>query len=262
MLNLDIVRGDLYSQTLHMAFADRPYQYALSGTAGSTSFHDDPLVDRQIDQQGELTTVRGRFTAAGLTLKQEFRNDSGRLEETLTLSNTGDVPVTLQELKLGFVATLGSRTSWRLCAIPFRVQLDGSVHDYPTQALAEGQFHNAVYSDKTRPEPPLSEEGTLRSEAWAWGTGDQGLVIVKYNNAAIELSVAQPEQQDGQTSLRFGGAGFALYGEPSPARTFAPRRGIHLRHHLLHSLQRRHRAGLHHLPRLDRCARARLRRRL
>jgi hypothetical protein len=222
MLNLDVARGDLYSQTLHMAFADRPYQYALSGTIGSTPFQDDPLVDRQIDKQGERTTVRGRFAAAGLTLKQEFRNDSDQLEETLTLSNTSDVPVTLQQLKLGFVATLGSRTSWRLCAIPFRVQLDGSVHDYATQALAEGQFHNAVYSDKTRPEPPLTEEGALRSEAWAWGTGDQGLVIIKYNNEAIELSVAQPEQQDGQTSLRFGGAGFALYGEPSTARTLAP----------------------------------------
>jgi hypothetical protein len=205
-----------------MAFADHAYQYALSGAAGAASFRDDPLIDRQVDHQGDLTVISGRFASAGITLEQRLRCTDEQVEETISLRNMSNETVTLQQVKLGFVAALGSRTSWRLCAIPFRVQLDGSVHDYPTEALVAGDFHNAVYSDKTRPEPPLTEEGILRSEAWAWGTGDQGLVIVKYNNDAIELSVAQPEHHDGQTLLRFGGAGFSLYGEPSAARTLAP----------------------------------------
>ena len=221
MLNFDIVRGDLDSPTLHLSFADRAYQYALSGSIGSNHFEDDPLTDRHVDQQGDLTTVAGRFAAAGIALVQRLRQVDGHLEETITLQNTRDEPVDLQQVKLGFVAALASRPAWHLCAIPFRVQLDGSVHDYPAQALIDGQFHNAVYSEKTRPEPPLTEEGILRSEAWAWGTGDQGLVIVKYNNEAIELSVAQPEHHDGQTLLRFGGVGFSLYGEPTQARTLA-----------------------------------------
>ncbi|PKO23861.1 MAG: hypothetical protein CVU38_01955, partial [Chloroflexi bacterium HGW-Chloroflexi-1] len=130
--------------------------------------------------------------------------------------------MTLDRIEIGFVADLKRRPDWRLCAIPFRVQLDGSVHDYSTEALVKGEFRNAVYADKTRPEPPLMEHGCLHSEAWAWGTGDRGLVAIKYNHTAIELAVACPWNQDGESALRFGGAGFCLYGEPSTARYLAP----------------------------------------
>ena len=222
MLSLDIASGLLTSADSHMAFADRSYQYALSGTAGAERFDDEPLADRRVDQQGDLTTITGRFVATDVSLVQQLRLLDGRVEETITLHNTGAQPVALSGVKLGFTASLDTHPDWHLCAIPFRVQLNGSVHDYTTQALARGEFHNAVYSDSTRPEPPLTEEGILRSEAWAWGTGDEGLVIAKYNNAAIELSIAAPVNQGGETVLRFGGAGFSLYGEPSQARTLAP----------------------------------------
>jgi hypothetical protein len=217
LLNLDIRSGELSSAALGMTFADRPYQYNISG-AGFTA---DTLVDRKLSVEGDVTVVTGRFVYANIGLTQRLRSTGDGIEETITLHNAGAEPVTLDRLQIGFNASLSARPGWHLCAIPFRVQLDGSVHDYASQALVDGQFHNAVYSDKTRPEPALTEQGSLRSEAWAWGNGDEGLVIIKYNNQAIELSVAAPEHAGGDTLLRFGGAGFSLYGEPSSARTLA-----------------------------------------
>jgi len=221
MLILDANTGRLYSPKMDAAFADRPYQYALSGSAGGESFSDVGLTERTCKRNGGETVVTGRFAKANVALVQAFSELERHLEETITLKNTGTEPVVINDVEIGFVADITDRPDWRLCAIPFRVQLDGSVHDYSTEALINGEFSNAVYSDRTRPEPPLTEEGRLRSEAWAWWNGERGLVIIKYNNEAIELSVASPRKQGGKRELRFGGAGFCLYGEPSTARNLA-----------------------------------------
>ncbi len=222
MLNFDLSTGHIVSNALQMTFADRPCQYAITGRVNGLSFTDEPLDKRSIERDGDVTTLIGLFNAAGVQLIQSVQHVGAGLEETITLHNIGGWSVELTQLKIGFSAGLDARTDWRLAAIPFRVQLDGSVHDYSGQALIDGQFHNAVYTEKTRPDPPLTENGIVRSEAWAWGTGDTGLVVLKYNNAAIELSVAGTEKGDGETRLRFGGAGFALYGEPSQARVLMP----------------------------------------
>ena len=187
-------------------FTDHPYQYTLAGRCGRHSFHVDGVAEA---------------AHTGLELTQTFRQVDGALEEQLTLRNTGLEIIELDRIELGFVASL-DRPGWRLCAVPFRVQLDGSVHDYPVAALANGEFKNAVYSESTRPEPVLQEAGCLRSEAWAWGTGARGLLILKYNNDAIEYSVACPHAG----KLRFGGAGLCLYGEPTSAQRLAPGESI------------------------------------
>ncbi len=225
---LDIGRA---AQTLSLIeagapFADRPYHYALTGVVNGASFRDDVLAEQQVEEQGDAILVQGRFAQAGLMLTRRLQDTGNGIEETITLHNPGPLTVQLDRIEIGYVASLETRKDWRLIAIPFRAQLDGSVHDYAGQALIDGAFHNAVYSDKTRPEPPLTEDGILRSEAWAWGASDEGLVIIKYNNVDIELSVAGPMQVNGEWVLRFGGAGFALYGEPSAARALAPGAGF------------------------------------
>ncbi|MFH1476266.1 MAG: hypothetical protein ABIH24_02075 [Verrucomicrobiota bacterium] len=222
MLNIEQSAGTMLLSDRRLVFADRGYGYALSGQLNNRLFADDTLLDYAIARRADQTVVTGRFAQSGLECTQRLCPVNGMIEETIMLRNPQPHPVRLQSVKFGFLAALPSRLNWRLIAIPFRVQLDGSVHDYSGQALVEGRFHNAVYTRLTHPEAPLTEDGIVRSEAWAWGTGAEGLVIIKYNNQAIELSVAMPMQQDREWRLRFGGAGFALYGEPSTARVLAP----------------------------------------
>ena len=226
MLAFDIQSGKLLSQSMNLIFADKPYSYCLSGSIGGEPIIETSLTDKRVKQERGETVVTGRFAKLGIELTQILRNVENHLEEIITLKNSGTQPVTLNQIELGFVADLDKRPGWRLCAIPFRVQLDGSVHDYTTDSLitiaSRGGLRNAFYTDRSRPEPPLVEWGSLRSEAWAWGPGDCGLVIIKYNNTAIELSVASPRRQGATNILRFGGVGFSLYGEPSTAHYLEP----------------------------------------
>lgn len=224
MLTLDVHTGRLHVPEEEPDFADRPYHYALSGSIGrDQEFRDVRLTEKNCKRNREEILITGRFGNTGVELSQVFRHVGEHVEETITLRNTQPQPVALSRIEFGFVADITHRPDWRLCAMPFRVQLDGSVHDYSTEALIRGAFSNAVYSGEGSSEESfLTEEGCLRSEAWAWWNGDQGLAIIKYNNTDIELSVACPSEQKEEWTLRFGGVGFCLYGEPSTARCLAP----------------------------------------
>ena len=215
---------DLETGTLHephgLTYADRPYQYAMRGSKnGGAQLADRELAQKRISTNQEGATIRGLFPNLEIELRQTLRHAHGGIEETLAIKNVGAQAVAIDEIEAGFCADLASRQEWRLCAIPFRVQLDGSRHDYSGQALSEGRVENAVFVEANRKfMPPLQEEGRARSEAWAWGKGDYGLVVLKYNHQEIELSVAAPFTHGSERRLRFGGAGFCLYGEPAGAR--------------------------------------------
>ncbi len=224
MLTLDLTSGSLLDPVTGLVFADRPYSYQIRAAKGSGPLLlQSALDDKTVILTGEGVTIQGRFDDIGIELEQSFRPDPENLVETLKIKNTGDEPIQIDQLELGFCTDLGSKLDWHLSAIPFKVQLDGSQHDYPARTLIDGQYHNAVFEDYTRKfMPPLVEEGCLRSEAWAWWSGERGLLVIKYNNQSIELSVAAPFERDAETCLRFGGAGFSLYAEPSAARRLEP----------------------------------------
>ncbi len=215
---------NLRDTTLALAYADRPYRTSITAHKPvGAPLTVSRLTDRKVSEHRSTTTVTGLFKGLGLEFRQVLQAYRDGLEESLFLKNLSTVPLSIDRIEFGFCADLSTRQDWRLCAIPFKVQLDGTRHDYSTQELVAGQFKNAVFEDSTRKfMPPLTEEGALRSEAWAWGKGDRGLVIVKYNNREIEPSVARPLSQGNERWLQFGGAGFCLYGEPSGARSLAP----------------------------------------
>jgi hypothetical protein len=217
MLDFNLTTGYLGDSQSGLVFADRPYRYAVR-CAGLEA--EAGLEERTIERPEGKIVLRGRFAGTPLELRQELRAlEEGGLEETLTIHNAGEVEVEIADIQAGFCAGLEARPGWRLCAAPFRVQLDGSRHDYPVADLIAGSFHNPVFIDPTREYmPPLREDGRLRSEAWAWGEGEHGLLVIKYNPGEIELSVARPWTVEGETRLQFGGAGFSLYGEPGGAR--------------------------------------------
>lgn len=220
---LDAKSGRLYSPETNMTYADGPYHYSVSGTiAGGESFTDTILSKRRIRNRGNETVITGRFSNSGLEVSQVFRQVNGYLEETITLKNAGGKTVNLDDIRLGFIADISNRPGWRLSAVPFLVQLEATRHDYPTDSLIKGKYHNTVYVDNRARAPKLTEEGRLRSEAWLWWNGMKGLTIIKYNNEAVELSVVFPEAGPGKATIQFGGAGYCLYKEPTPAHQLAP----------------------------------------
>ena len=222
MLKADLDNGRLWCARQGTVFADRPYVYSLSGCVGAGKIASTGLTRSSLDDSCGEASIRGKFEALNIELQHTLVYSEGGIEESIKLRNLNSEPVVLADVGLGFAADLSVRLDWRLCAIPFRVQLDGSRHDYSAADLRDGNFHNAVYEEKSRPEIALSEEGRLRSEAWGWWHADEGLVIIKYNNRDIELSVAAPLVCESEQVLRFGGVGSSLYGEPTAGHHLAP----------------------------------------
>ncbi|GGD53949.1 hypothetical protein [Paenibacillus nasutitermitis] len=207
-----------------LSFSERPYQYEIISRLEKGTIHQETIAALVENQDGGMTICSGSFPDSGLVLEQSFQYVEDGVSETLTLSNPNPSPVHIDQVRFGFTALLNDRESWRLCAIPFKVQLDGSKHDYTVDELIAGKGKNAAYVDASREEPSFTEEG-LRSEAWAWGDASGGLVIIKYNNEQIEYSMARVDsvvEGKEEKVLRFGGAGLALYGEPSGTRVLEP----------------------------------------
>ena len=224
MLTYNFETGRLVESLTEGVFADRGYRFGIRAhrKEGESVFETPRIGQAVLGDAGEVE-VTGIFESLGIQIRQVLRPEHSGLVETLTIQNITDTPVLIDQIEAGFLADLGSRPGWRLCAIPFRVQLDGSVHDYPSQALRDGQFHNPVFIDTTREYmPPLTENGLLRSEAWAWGNEQGGIVVIKYNSEEIELSAARPLRSGDETWLQFGGAGLSLFGEPGGARQLGP----------------------------------------
>lgn len=220
-LQFNIEAGYLAAPAGTITLADRPYRYLLRGDAGVGEVAS-MLSERTVSPGPNGVLVNGVFDALGLRMEQRFITSVDGLEEIITLHNDGTQEVRLLEIELGFVAEIGAREAWRLCAIPFRVQLDGSRHDYSTYDLSNGHFQNASCDDGTDPLRVLTERGRLRSEGWAWTNGEYGLAVVKYNQVDIEYSVATPFLERGEHLLRFGGVGTCLYREPTAGHRIGP----------------------------------------
>ncbi|MCD9023777.1 hypothetical protein [Cohnella silvisoli] len=223
MLRLSIQENTplLTSSDSLTTFSERPYQYELQSRFQEQLCSTDSLTNWTSRLYADATEITGTFAASGLLLVQRFLKEGEFLSEILSLTNPNDYPVQVDQVKFGFTALLQDREHWRLSAIPFLVQLDGSVHDYTIERLLSGNASNAAYIDASREEPPFDEDG-LRSEAWAWGDGERGIVVIKYNNEQIEYSIARPGDVEGEAVLCFGGAGLSLYGEPSGVRLLSP----------------------------------------
>ena len=201
------------------------FSYLLCGTAADAPFRCE-------GSRWELSEDRAAVELPELSLRvtRTMRACDGGAEESIEFYNYGEKKLRFSTIKLGWLLPLQELT---LHAIPFTVQQDGWRHMYSAETLRCGEhfqivnnrlpeqpgryFGNSVYSDPARPEPPLCEEGLLRSEAWFWGTERGGLLAAKYNNRDIEYAVAEPVGP-AREELQLGGAGFCLYHEPSAAQ--------------------------------------------
>ena len=184
------------------------------------------------------------YCSIGLKILQRFCLFDNYIEETLEFINEGTATIVFDKIDLGFKCNTTGKADWNFTAIPFKIQIDGNVHEYNTNTLLNGKFKNycnyiknaedemhygnSVFCDTVVPLfLPLNEEGNLRSEAWAFGTSDNGLLVIKYNNDEIEYSiVGSLKDKNKKPFLTFGGAGFCLYSEPSGAQSACPKHKI------------------------------------
>lgn len=153
MLEFDIHNGNMTCPRMGLTFSDGPYLYSISGLIDGEPIVESSLSEKSIIQTQDEISVKGNFPKLSIELIQRLSNVNHQLEEIITLRNASGRPITLNQIEFGFVADLNARPDWKLCAVPFRVQLDDSVHDYSTKAIIEGQFRNATYADASRPEP-------------------------------------------------------------------------------------------------------------
>jgi len=204
-------------------WADGPASYVLRPTGGSPIIG---LKNAKIKSTKTRLTVTGDLGVSGARVTQEFSlpANGAYIEERITLENSGKQPLELTDLAFGFREELGEDTAaLRWVAVPYRRQVDGRLHDYSHDDLCAGRFANSSWrNDDAVADQVLSDEGKLRSEAWAWSDGQHGLLIAKYNQEMIEYSVAAVEKYEAQPWLQFGGAGLALYREPRAATHIAP----------------------------------------
>lgn len=208
----------------------RTYSYCISGYKDEEYF--------QLSGTESWTCEEGKATlflpAIGLRICRSLEQAANGCREKVCIQNDGKQTLRFTKLDLGYLFPLHDQS---LHAIPFTVQQDGMRHIYSADTLKNGQFRafvndnvptaeecvygNSVYSDPSRVEPELWEEGRLRSEAWFWGTERGGLLVAKYNNVDIEYSIAEPVGE-AHEQLRLGGVGFCLYGEPCKATQLSP----------------------------------------
>lgn len=214
-------------------FSDLPYRYSIAGKIGNHKLIVNDLEDvkssRFFENGNVMICIEGCM-ASSIRVQQTFVQppEGTWLEETLTLTNLSGQVIQIDELQFGFRRSLSTVTDWRLIAVPFRIQVDGKVHDYSVSDLIAGRFSNSDQKEHCWTEegawPRTIDEGRLRSEAWLWTNGQIGLMIAKYNNDHIEMSLAEVEPRCDTTpsSLRFGGVGLSLYSEPRPATRLVP----------------------------------------
>jgi len=223
----------LCSSDFSIPWANSPYRYCVIYKQGEEKVTEEQVsnlsLSRTTDGSGRNhICIEGRLGSV-IGFRQEFVQPAQGewLEEVVTLKNLSEQELKIVDIKFGFRRALDGLEGWRLIAVPFRVTVDTQVHDYSVKDLMAGAYSNSDQKEhcwtKQKVWPDTMDKDRLRSEAWLWTNGERGVLIGKYNNDHIEMSVAQVEGGTEKTtqSLRFGGVGLCLYNEPRPATRLA-----------------------------------------
>lgn len=206
-----------------------PFVCCLRGTLGKDTFNLS-TPDSTDTSQNMLQYV---FLEGKIRIVKQLYFQDGALLENITLHNDSEMPLHLEGMEAGWEIPYDEYKDSVLSAVPFLVQQDGWRHEYPLPQLQTGSYHhivnadfpksinaygNSVYSDHSRPEPPLIDFDLLRSEGWALHNGEHGVLFIKHNETAVEYSLVKPCDD----TLLIGATGLCLYGEPDRARDIEP----------------------------------------
>ncbi|OHB42489.1 MAG: hypothetical protein A2Y13_07150 [Planctomycetes bacterium GWC2_45_44] len=229
-LQLQVENNTLYMCLIvdNKIISQSRYNYCLNWMQGGQSACANFAKDVVFQKTSEKGTHRTGFEITGslgntIRFKHIFTQSSTQqIQEAITISNISNKPVEISDLSCGFQECLADKQDWRLIAVPFRIQVDGRKHDYTCDQLIKGEYTNSD-GEMSSVFPSLLK-GALRSEAWLWTNNKIGLLVGKYNNDNIEMSMAkvQSKSDNSDSFLQFGGVGFCLFGEPSDAKVLQP----------------------------------------
>lgn len=226
-----------------VTFADSDYRYSAyveyeDNIVRLEGLYEPKLSEEVPDRGGRIITIDGLLGEPGGPVRLGIRHrlfipqDGDFMEERLMLRNTGSRAVVLRGYRFGFRKKLERPKRYggpgidiedfRLVALPFRLQPDGTKHDYLLDDIYHGRYQTAEFYNPARLVQEVVDKGRSRSEGWAWTDGENGLLIFKYNPANVEYSMLDTEVQDGSTYLNFGGASPSLYNEPVEVRNLKP----------------------------------------
>ncbi|MCL5104945.1 MAG: hypothetical protein M1133_12640 [Armatimonadetes bacterium] len=227
---------DVYS---NVAFADGEYRYSAfveydGKMARLEDLHDATLSEEYPDRGGKIVTISGYLGGSTADARVNVRHrlfvseDEEFVEELILLRNEGTKDVILRGYRFGFRKRLekpekygGPGTdieNYRLIALPFRLQPDGTKHDYQLDDIYHGRYQASEFYNPARLVQEVVDKGRARSEGWAWTDGENGLLITKYNPLSVEYSMLDTERREDGVYLSFGGASASLYNEPVEAR--------------------------------------------
>lgn len=192
-----------------LILADADYSYSI----GRPEFATARL---SVGDDG-ATEVRLEGAALGglLGVVQEYRIPRNQpwIEEELTLSNRGSLPLDLHDGRCGFVLPLsvphgqvaGPLAPFKLTAIPFRREPNGhrtQYADFSLSRILNEQYSSELWTDETSVTPAYASEG------WALTDGRQGFLIVKYSPKGMEWSLLDRVPLGSERmGLRWGGYG-------------------------------------------------------
>lgn len=182
--------------------ADGPYSYSFGVPEFEVAFASEDRI-----------VLAGR-TDNGVAVTHTFTaDDSGGLEEQITLRNEGSDLLNLERVRCGFTRS-GARSdapSSVFTAIPFRREPSGSNAQYLDFLLDEvlhQNFGSRLWDSFSYWTKPTEATPEYASEAWAWMTPDAGYLISKYSARGMEWALLDKVTgRSGDLQLRWGGIG-------------------------------------------------------
>ncbi len=206
-----------------LILADADYSYSF----GSPTFRESRMTK---SNDGSVSILlEGSAWGGNLEIHHEFRLPAGKpwMEEEITLTNRGSVPLDISSQRCGFVLPLpleaakvsGTWKEFMLTAVPFRRESHGSKlehNDFSLDQILSEEFRSELMTGKTLATP------TFASEGWTWTDGKRGFLVTKYSQEGMEWSILDrvPMEQE-RAGFRWGGLGTYL-GEPEHGAWLPP----------------------------------------
>ncbi len=214
-LSLSPREGLKNTRLLHLSsglvLADADYSYSF----GRPTFEESRMV--KSDDGSVSIHLRGIAWEGNLEIAQSFYLPQGKpwIEEEVTLTNRGAVPLDISRERCGFVLpqTLeagkgsGAWKDFKLTAVPFRREPQGNksqYFDFSLDQILNEEFRSELMTYDTKATPNFASEG------WAWTDGKRGFLITKYTQDGMEWSILDRVPM-GEERAGFRWAGMGIY---------------------------------------------------